>query len=206
MKVTFPIQIRRPFEMTNRRSPNIYSARFGSWPTAGSSVDPVTQPPTRIPIDTDAVATIRFGSAPMLVTHDGYEAQYRLATCVATLQINAVSRVLAPSETLFLNLQMVGTLQGGDTVLANAYPDMAVPYARENDGTVNLVNHRIVFPTLTAPVGTVLNTIGMRLVLFKEFGPGERPDPLVPFYFEYSIVGAAVVADPIAGPIVDLHY
>lgn len=212
MSVQFPIQIRRPFDVSTRRSPNIPAFNvaaldfpFPRWPAAGSALESPAQPSTLIPIDTDAIAAITFGSAPMLVTHNGHEAQYRLATCVATLQIERVSRKLHPSEFLFLNLQMTGTLQGGDTVLANSYPDMVRPYIRESDGSTNLANHRIVFPTLTAPVGTVLNTVSMRLLMFMGTVPEDLPDPYIPFWFEYSITGAAAVADPIQGPIVGLH-
>jgi hypothetical protein len=139
----------------------------------------------------------------MLVTQSGMEAQYRLATGAVTLFVESQSRGLAQTEFLYANAQLVANLYGSGTVLANSYPDMAIVADGQffgPPGGQTLARKNLIFPALTAPVGTVANTIGIRIIMvIVDITTGLR-EPRDPFTFVYSLSGAVAVADPVAGP------
>ncbi len=209
MSDVFPIQIRRPFDTSGQVSPpvpvydgNRIPFAYPVWPTGGSTFGPSLQPPTAIPLFVESAAVIETGTTPMLVTQSGMEAQYRLATGAVTLYIESQSRQLGTTEFLLINAQLVANLYGSATVLANSYPDMAIAGGTGFDPTPNsrsLAQKNIVFPALTAPVGTVANTIGMRIIMLIIDSQAER-EPREPFTLVYSLSGSVAVADPVAGP------
>jgi hypothetical protein len=208
MTDTFPIQLRRPFNVSGQVSPVVPVYGTGAqpfaypvWPTPGSTGDPALQGSTSIPIYAESAAVIETGTAPMLVTQSGMEAQYRLATGAVTLSVESQSRALAASESVFANAQLVANLYGLPSILLNSFPDMAiVANGQVFDPTgFALAQKNIVFPTLTAPVGTVANTIGIRIILVI-IDTATIRDPREPFTFVYSLSGAVAVADPVSGP------
>ena len=130
------------------------------------------------------------------------EAQYRLATGAVTLFVESQSRELAASESVFMNAQLVANLYGLPSVLSNGFADMAIVANGQlfsPPGGRGLAQKNITFPALTAPVGTVANTIGMRIVMVI-IDTAENPDVRDPFTFVYSLAGAVAVADPVSGP------
>lgn len=209
MTGTFPIQLRRPFVITGQTSPVVPVYGTGGqpfaypvWPTAGSTGDPVLQGSTSIPIYSESTAVIETGTAPMLVTQSGMEAQYRLATGAVTLFIDFQSRGLAATESVLMNAQLMASLYGQPTVVDNSFADMAIVANGQSfspPGGRGLSQKNITFPTLSAPVGTVANTIGIR-ILIVIVDSAEVLESRDPFTFLYSLSGAVAVADPVSGP------
>lgn len=198
--IEFPPARRHPFDIVDRQSSAVpVNPVFAVWPVGGSADGPAVQPPTIIPIDSEQVEVLRCGTEPMLVNSNGQSAQYRIATGGLVLTFGECSRPIEPTEKLFVNLQLIGNLNGGDFVLANAYPDMAQVYTSFSQAT-SLNFRRVEFPALTTPAGTVVNTVGMRVIMFL------RDSSLTarsPFWFSYTLNGALAVADPIVGPCAD---
>lgn len=198
--VTFPVHRRHPFDLFEQQItiPCIETGNIAGgvyWPTAGSDVGPAASPPTIIPVNLDFVATILCGTAPMLVEHGNEQAQYRLATAVASLQILDQNRLLQPGETLYANAQMVGSIQGFDGVLTNAFPDMVRINPIQSQ---NVTYARLDFPIMTAPVGTVCTTIGLRVLFLLTLVNDPATEPL-PLTIKFRMDAAAAVADPIVG-------
>jgi len=198
-QVAFPVHRRHPFDLFEQQI-TIPCIRTGTlaggvfWPTAGSDLGPAASPPTIIPVNLDFVATVQCGTAPMLVEHGDEQAQYRFATTVASIQILEQNRPLKTSESLYANAQMVGSIQGFDGVLNNAYPDMVrVNTAQQT----NVTYARCDFPIMIAPPGTVCTTIGLRVIfLLTLSGITEEPLPLT---IRFRMDAAAAVADPVVG-------
>lgn len=196
--VTFPVHRRHPFDLFEQQItiPCITTANLAVgvyWPTAGSDLGPLGS--TIIPVNLDFVATILCGTAPMLVEHGNEQAQYRLATAVASLQILDQSRLLQPGESLYANAQMVGSIQGFDGVLTNAFPDMVRINPVQSQ---NVTYARLDFPIMTAPVGTVCTTIGLRVLFLLTLVDTPEREPL-PLTIKFRMDAAAAVADPIVG-------
>ena len=209
MSDTFPIQIRRPFDTVSQVSPvvpvydgGLLPFAYPVWPVGGSTGNPALQSPTAIPVFAESAAVIETGTTPMLVTQSGMEAQYRNCMGVVTLYIESQSRALGTTEFMLINAQLMSNLYGSATVLANAYPDMAIVGGTGFDptpGSRTLAQKNIVFPTMTGPPSTVANTIGLRIIALIVDSQAER-EPRAPFTFVYSLSGAVAVADPVAGP------
>lgn len=200
MNIDFPPARRKPFNVDGRRSPIVpVNPVFSVWPVPGSADDPAVQPPTAIPIDTPQVAYIHCGTEMMLVNSGGQMAQYRIASGGLTLEFQDVSRLLEPTERLFINLQLVGSMNGGEFVLGNAFPDMAQVQSSSTQAT-SLAHRRIEFPGVATPAGTVMNTVGLRVIMYLR---DSSSDVRSPFSFTYKLIGGVAVADPIVGPCAD---
>jgi hypothetical protein len=198
--VAFPVHRRHPFDLFEQQItiPAVKTSSLPGgifWPTAGSDLGPAASPPTIIPVNLDFVATVQCGTAPMLVEHGDEQAQYRFATTVASIQILEQNRLLQATETLYANAQMVGSIQGFDGVLKNAYPDMVRVNALQQ---TNVTYARCDFPIMTAPPGTVCTTIGLRIIFLLTLQADPTTD-LLPLTIRFRMDAAAAVADPVVG-------